>query len=604
MENEASLAAKRDIDAQLRPRTTVSRDHRHPPSPRDDTRDTPQMHNNERTPLLPRSGEDSDPADCDHSQDAADETPSASLPSWRRPSVLGLFPFLLLYMLSFGGPVVPKINLMISMICRDYMQKRAEADPGFTYLPVIIGQDNPQCQIPEVQSLVSRFQLIFNLVAGILSALVSPRLGRLSDRYGRTRIIALSVLGTLFAEANVLLVAANQEEMSVNMLLLSAIIDGLGGSFTTVLALATSYASDCTSSKKRSVAFGYLHGCVFIGVAAGPLLVAFLIKSTGTILSVFYAAVALNAVFFLALLFVIPESLSNERQHNAREKRRVRHANKEKTRWFTLQRWNPKRIVTPLTLLYPPVGRPSTLFPYPGGATSAIRRNILLLCAIDTVIFGLAMGAGQIVIIYAEYMFGWGNIESSLYISLVCFVRVFNLFAVLPAVSWAFRKQQVGNHEIPGSDMLDVVLIRVSMLLDLVGHAGYALSKDSGVMIFSGVVTALGGMGSPMLQSSLTKHVPHERIGQILGLKGLLHALSRVIAPTVCSLIYSVTVAKLPQAVFVCLTGIYLLVLGCSFFIIPHASLPGTSTDDDGHAEPNQDGEEVDTLLRESTGTL
>ncbi|EAU31526.1 predicted protein [Aspergillus terreus NIH2624] len=604
MENEASLAANRDIDAQLRPRTTVSRDHRHPPSRRDDTRDTLQMHNNERTPLLPRSGEDSDQTDWDPSQDAADETPSASLPSWRRPSVLWLFPFLLLYMLSFGGPVVPKINLMISMICRDYMQKRAEADPGFTYLPVIIGQDNPQCQIPEVQSLVSRFQLIFNLVAGILSALVSPRLGRISDRYGRTRIIALSVLGTLFAEANVLLVAANQEEMSVNMLLLSAIIDGLGGSFTTVLALTTSYASDCTSFKKRSVAFGYLHGCVFIGMAAGPLLVAFLIKSTGTILSVFYAAVALNAVFFLALLLVIPESLSKERQHNAREKRRVRHANKEKIRWFTLQRWNPKRIVTPLTLLYPPVGRPSTLFPYPGGATSAIRRNILLLCAIDTVIFGLAMGAAQIVIIYAEYMFGWGNIESSLYISLVCFVRVFNLFAVLPAVSWVFRKQQVGDHEIPGSDMLDVVLIRVSMLLDLVGHAGYALSKDSGVMIFSGVITALGGMGSPMLQSSLTKHVPHERIGQILGLKGLLHALSRVIAPTVCSLIYSVTVAKLPQAVFFCLTGIYLLVLGCSFFIIPHASLPGTSTDDDGHAEPNQDGEEVETLLRESTGTL
>ncbi|KAL4890340.1 major facilitator superfamily domain-containing protein [Aspergillus ambiguus] len=604
MDNRAALAGDVTVDAQLRPRATASRDSDTQRTLEDDMADTLQLHGDEQTPLLSQSRGEADPADWEPSQDDVDHTSSSLLASWRKPSVFWLLPFLLLYMLSFGGPVVPKINLMISLICRDYMQKRAAADPGFTYLPVVIGKDNPQCQIPEVQSLVSRFQLVFNLIAGILSALVSPRLGRLSDRYGRTRVIALSVLWTLFAESNILFVAANQERMSVNMLLPSAILEGIGGSFTTMMALTTSYASDCTSAKKRSVAFGYVHGSVFIGVAAGPLLVAYLIKRTSTILSVFYSSVILNAVFLLAVLFIIPESLSKDRQESAREKRRARHAQKEKVGWLALQRWSPKRIFTPLAILYPRVGRPSPLFPYPSGATSAIRRNILLLCGIDTVLFGLSMGASQIVIIYAEYMFGWGNIESSLYISLVCFVRVFNLFAILPVVAWLFRRQRSEDHEVPGSDQLDVVLIRVSVFLDLVGHAGMALAGGSALMLFSGVIAALGGMGSPTLQSSLTKHVPHERIGQILGAKGLLHALSRVVAPTACSLIYSVTVANFPQAVFVCLSGAFLLILGCSFFIIPYASLPGAPIHDDGHTEANPDGEEVDTLLRESTGNI
>ena len=84
---------------------------------------------------------------------------------------------------------MPKINLILTLICRDYLEERAAKDSTFSFMPVIDGADNPQCRIPEVQSLVSKFTLYGSLLGGLFSAITSPKLGALSDRRGRLRII-------------------------------------------------------------------------------------------------------------------------------------------------------------------------------------------------------------------------------------------------------------------------------------------------------------------------------------------------------------------------------------------------------------------------------
>lgn len=478
-------------------------------------------------------------------------------------------------MLGFAGVVVPKINLVLSLVCRDYLSKKASQDPNFTYLPVIIGEDNPQCQVPEVQSLVAQFQLYLNLIAGILSALVSPRLGHVSDRYGRTRLIALSSLGAVLGETLTVLVAARPERFSINLLLVGALLDGIGGSFTTVLALATSYASDCTAPEKRSVAFGYLHGALFVGLACGPLVAAIVLKKTGEIIHIFAAGLAFHALFFFMVLLVIPESLSKEQQQVAREKHRRRFTQKETAGWLSsswLQHLNPKNLITPLSILCPPVGRPSSLFPNRKGASPALRRNIILLAAIDTVVFAVALGSAQLVIIYAEFMFGWGNVESSIFISIVSTVRVLVLFLVHPILTRIFHKRTAEQRVIPGSNRVELVIIQISIFFDFLGYVGYTLVRSSALMTLSGIVAALGSLATPTLQSSLTKHVPRERVGQILGAKGLLHALARVIAPTLCNLVYSLTVGKFTQTVFVSLAAVFFLAICSSFYITPNGS--------------------------------
>lgn len=228
-------------------------------------------------------------------------------------------------------------------------------------------------------------------------------------------------------------------------------------------------------------------------------------------------------------------------------------------------------LITPLAILMPAVGRPSVLFPNRRGATPALRRNILLLTAIDTAVFAVAMGTMQILIIYAEYMFGWGSVESSLFVAVINVVRVVNLFVILPAITQLFstpRNKEDGK--IRGSSMLDVILIRTSLVFDMVGYVGYALSSHPSVMILSGAIASLGGMGSAILQSSITKHIPDERIGQMLGATGLLHALARIVAPTIFNLIYSRTVATLPQTVFVALAAVFGVSFCMSFFIKPN----------------------------------
>jgi hypothetical protein len=59
----------------------------------------------------------------------------------------------------------------------------------------------------------------------------------------------------------------------------------------------------------------------------------------------------------------------------------------------------------------------------------------------------------------------------------------------------------------------------------------------------------------------------------MLGATGLLHALARIVAPTIFNLIYSLTVATLPQTVFVALAVTFGAAFLASLLIRPHGML-------------------------------
>ncbi|KAI9822974.1 MAG: hypothetical protein M1826_000307 [Phylliscum demangeonii] len=499
----------------------------------------------------------------------AGETSPLLLPWWKRPSVLWLLPPFVLFTMAFGGSMVPKINLILTMICRQYLSDKAVQNPNFQFMPVIMGADNPQCQTPEIQALVARFSLLYNLVTGLLAAFTSPRLGELSDRYGRVRIIALATSGLLLSEVITVVAASRPDTVSVNWLLFGSMLDGIAGSFIAAIALTHSYAADCTPPERRSEVFGYFHGVLFTGIAAGPILAGYLVKATGTLLSVFYASLACHLVFLSVLLLVVPESLSPHRQMAAREKHR---AAKETASPRSIGRALRKaNVFAPLRVFYP-TGE---------GTKSAVRRNLLLLAAVDATMFGVAMGTGSIIVLYGEFMFGWGNFESSVFMSVVSTSRVSALLILLPLINRLCRpRPDPARPRRPGSDRLDLIIIRVAVAFDTLGYLGYALALKGKVFMLSGAIAAIGGIGSPTLQSGLTKHVAPDRTGQILGAVGLLHALARVVSPTALNLIYSLTVGKATPTVFFLLTGTFCLAFVLSWFIKPHVSLDGPDRDD------------------------
>lgn len=534
---------------------------------------------NEATPLLSRkSTTTSDPSPTSSPSISKPWTAFEGLPWYKKPSIYLLLPAFFPFCLAFGGLIVPRTYLILNLICEDYLSDRAAADPTFRVLPVMLGDQNEQCRDAHVQSLVARFQLYSALLAGVFSGLVSPYLGALSDRVGRVKIIAFSTIG-LFLEAIIYIaVGLHPQAISVYWLLLGFFFDGVCGSFTTAMGVSLAYASDCTPPARRSVAIGYFYGTLFTGIAIGPIVAGFLMKWTGTLLIAFYFAVGCHLFFIIFLLTVTPESVSQDRQNHAREKHRVKkEVTQDESWWATITSYN---ILEPLSILRP----------RGPGTSNALRRNLSLLASIDTIMFGVAMGTFGIILIYPQYLFGWDPIQASNFLSISNICRVFSLFVVLPLIIRLVRgpakpdRSSSGHH---GSEMLDLRIIRVAILFDIVGYIGYATSKTGGMMVASAMVASFAGVGPPTLSSAITAHVPSDRTGQVLGALGLLHALARVIAPVIINTIYSLTVGKFTQAVFVCLGSVFLVVFVLSWFL-----KPGISYDDPDlqHAEQEDEG--------------
>lgn len=468
---------------------------------------------------------------------------------------------------------MPKLNLILSLICREYLIERSHADPTFIFAPVLLDSDNPQCRIPEIQSLVTKFALYQTIIVGTLSAVMAPKLGAMSDRYGRIKLLVITSMGAFTMEVVTILAANYPDTVKYQWLLLGAVFDGLCGSFTTGMAITHAYAADCTPPPKRAVVFGYFHACLFGGIALGPLIAAFLIKTTGKLITIFYTALAVHVFFILFVFFVVPESLTKKRQQVAQERYAAEGDSMAWEGYSWLWAMRKGNILAPLKILWP-TGP---------GSSGHLRANLVMLSAVDTIIFGVAMGSMTIVVYYTGYQFGWDTTQSSAFVSVASTARVSALVIFLPLFvkfvrsSRANKQRRESGFVIPernsGTDTLDLSIVRFAIALEVLGYLGYALVRTGPLFVVSGVLASFGGIGSPTLQSALTKHVPHDRVGQLLGATGLLHALARVVCPAVFNLIYASTVKTLPQAVFVVLSVGFAIAFCVSWFIRPNGKL-------------------------------
>jgi hypothetical protein len=331
------------------------------------------------------------------------------------------------------------------------------------------------------------------------------------------------------------------------------------------MAIAHSYAADCTHPNKRNVVFGYFHGFLFTGIAFGPLIAGQIINITGDIITMFYISSACHIFFFLMLLFVIPESVPRRRLETAKEKHRQASLGQVETSWHRkLRSFN---LFEPLKILYSP------------NASPAVRRNLVLLAATDTIVFGVGMGAAVVILLYSNFKFGWDQWEQAKFTSIVNSCRVSYLLFALPAITHIYRRYQARKRPnspvdfSEGTDIFELSVIRFAILADSIGFLCYAFSSTGTQFILSGAITSIGGVASPTMQAALTKHVPKDSIGQLLGAMGLLHAVGRVVGPTLFTSIYAGTVGWFPQAYFMVLTAMFGVGFAVSWLIQPGGEL-------------------------------
>jgi MFS family permease len=459
----------------------------------------------------------------------------------------------------------------MDLVCKQYFADKQMVDPNYHYTPIVMGGENPQCDSnSEVSAKVSLFMLSMNLTVGILSAITAPKLARLSDRHGRRRLMAIASIGGIISEAITIIAAKFPNSVDYRVLIVGSTFDGLAGSFTLGSILSQAYTSDCTVPSKRAVYIGYIHACLFTGLALGPLLAGYVVKWTGSLLSIFYIVLGCHVTFALFIGFVVPESLSARRQLLAHEKHRKEqeaHPERNGTWLSSLRSSNP---LEPLHILWP----------RHNGTSKKLRINLVALAAMDTIIMGSMMAAGAVVMLYTKFMFHWENFELSIFVSTLSSVRVIILLGIFPVVNHfirvrpaARRSRETGtpvSEKNAGADRLDIWVLRVAIISDMLGAVGYALVRTEPLFFASGMMTAIGGLGSATVQAALTKHVPPSRTGQILGAVGMLNALSRVIGPVIFNGLWALTVGSYPQASFVMMASLFALALLFSLAVKPH----------------------------------
>jgi len=138
----------------------------------------------------------------------------------------------------------------------------------------------------------------FGLLGYMLGATL---LGSLGDRFGRKKVI---IAGTLWFGALTLAAASSQSVTELFVLRFVAGL-GLGAAIPTTIALAVEYAP----SRHRAMMVAILFIGYNIGAALAGLLAARLMPALGWS-SVFYVGGIAPIALSLALIFVLPESVS------------------------------------------------------------------------------------------------------------------------------------------------------------------------------------------------------------------------------------------------------------------------------------------------------
>ncbi|TAQ85909.1 hypothetical protein B7494_g5764 [Chlorociboria aeruginascens] len=480
------------------------------------------------------------------------------LPWWQKPSIYWLLPAVFMSALVAGGLIAPRLNIILSLICREHLAARGSLDLSiFQPEPAFLNSDNPQCRVLEVQSRLTKFNLYTILITGILSFFMTDKMLDLSDRYGRIKFLVIPSLGSLMVEFVIILAANYPDMISYQWILLGSVFDGICGSITAGMMITHAYAIDCTPPPKKAIAIGYFQACIFSGIALGPLLAAYVSNMFGTLISVFYVAVGTQAFFIFFLLLSVPESLSEKQRLLLCELNRAVGLDPISDVGISFS----QNIMTSITTFIcninpiPPYG---VIWRTKTKTSTHVRTNLVVLSSIDTIVVNVVKSSITVAIFYNRFQFGWGFADIAIFISMINFFRIFALDTLLPLFSYLFRTQQHSKpRREPGSFPIDPnpFIVRLAFFVQNIISPIYVTACTGPVFIFGGLLISLGGVGSPTLGAALTKHVPYEKVEQLLKAMGLLHAQARFGMPIITDFIHAEMVDMFPQAEFVSLTA-------------------------------------------------
>lgn len=153
---------------------------------------------------------------------------------------------------------------------------------------------------------------ILTAVYPLMQFLSAPILGQLSDKYGRKKLLAISVFGTFLSY---LLFAIGIVIANLPLLFFSRAIDGITGGN---ISIAQAAMADITKPENRAKNFGLIGAAFGLGFILGPFLGGKLsdpaVISWFNASTPFFFAAIVSFVEILLVLYVLPETLEKKDQ--------------------------------------------------------------------------------------------------------------------------------------------------------------------------------------------------------------------------------------------------------------------------------------------------
>ncbi|CAB4409875.1 unnamed protein product [Rhizophagus irregularis] len=457
---------------------------------------------------------------------------------YKTPSAYWLLPMFIVVSITSGLTIAAEVQLYLRTVCHYYYSRNGNFTSDFSFSS--INDTDKDCNNADVQAITSRFLMALNLCSAIPAIFVLGPLGTLSDRKGRKRTLLISTTGTILSTLNLLLVGNFLDTFGIYFFLVGSVVEGMTGGFFSLSEASYAYATDCTSSTRRNVIFGWIQGAMFAGFSIGPTIGGWIVKITDNLLSVYYVKLVINIMLFFFFLFILPESLTEENLLTNLKRQRGLNSTISTNSWINSFISLFYNIFGPLAIFLPNDNSKQQNNNDKVPIVFFTKYSSLSLAITYTLLSASIMAMTNIFLLYTSLVFKWSLLEQG-----------YNIIQGRVVEENQMRKELI----------FEVWVIRLVLLIDALSHVAYGLATSGSVFIGVTIVSALGIITTPAIKSLQTNLVPPSQIGRLLGAISVIDSILRIIVPLIFDNLYSILVKKFPNLIWYFISA--LLFAGC-----------------------------------------
>lgn len=419
---------------------------------------------------------------------------------------------------------------------------------------LILHNPNGVCPPAETQVLMSNLQLVYSMLAAVITLVALGKVGPMSDRYGRKVFIVAILTSLAIGKTFKFIVMYRSDHLRFFLMIFSEILTNVSGGLMTLVTLANCYISDVCEPHQRIYSLGIGMAALFVGLSIGPLVGNLLISisrpyepsdvsntvaiSKSDFLPMKFELAILYLLWCFAV-FVLPESRSQKACQKSRSlsisqpPQEVLDIRQQQKRVKLAQIFHSTldaiNFLKPLRLLILPENVATT------SNKSKLRRQrtaVLILVGIECFMSSLAASLGEIYILYGIYTFGWNQTDIGHYLAGSCSVKAVMLIILSPIIN-----HKIFQHGLKFRifkklfDMVDFSMIALGLGAEVLGFLLFFLAPNSIAFFSVMLVTAFGMLAIPSLGSSIIKFFPESKVGEVFGAMALLKNLFALVGP-------------------------------------------------------------------------